>query len=358
VSKMTSQLDDLLGDVPDNELVLNDEYMRKLEHSGLLAAKQRRDALLSSVRISEGVARAGLRAIKQATASELQKVTSKKRNLDSNKRDIVEKLDNENPPDVLDVKLESKVRLSSTSLISTSTSSKSIEDLGLAQEYSELQTRIRSLDPTDILLHVLSKHNIDISTVVAQLLASATPDGASQKRPRESSLLESSPELDLILSNKLFLQWEKSLVRWVKASAFKNLKAEIQASEAASTTLSTHQQVIVPNELMDDSGQDVEIEPETTLDDLNKTQSSAEEISKPSNRQLKREERERMKRAAMHIHGRGAGFGRGLTDSGEPKFEDLHPSWRLQKVMRAKIGKIISKDLKKGSPLTASRIDI
>jgi hypothetical protein len=358
VSKMTSQLDDLLGDVPDNELVLNDEYMRKLEHSGLLAAKQRRDALLSSVRISEGVARAGLRAIKQATASELQKVTSKKRNLDSNKRDIVEKLDNENPPDVLDVKLESKVRLSSTSLISTSTSSKSIEDLGLAQEYSELQTRIRSLDPTDILLHVLSKHNIDISTVVAQLLASATPDGASKKRPRESSLLESSPELDLILSNKLFLQWEKSLVRWVKASAFKNLKAEIQASEAASTTLSTHQQVIVPNELMDDSGQDVEIEPETTLDDLNKTQSSAEEISKPSNRQLKREERERMKRAAMHIHGRGAGFGRGLTDSGEPKFEDLHPSWRLQKVMRAKIGKIISKDLKKGSPLTASRIDI
>jgi len=358
VSKMTSQLDDLLGDVPDNELVLNDEYMRKLEHSGLLAAKQRRDALLSSVRISEGVARAGLRAIKQATASELQKVTSKKRNLDSNKRDIVEKLDNENPPDVLDVKLESKVRLSSTSLISTSTSSKSIEDLGLAQEYSELQTRIRSLDPTDILLHVLSKHNIDSSTVVAQLLASATPDGASKKRPRESSLLESSPELDLILSNKLFLQWEKSLVRWVKASAFKNLKAEIQAPEAASTTLSTHQQVIVPNELMDDSGQDVEIEPETTLDDLNKTQSSAEEISKPSNRQLKREERERMKRAAMHIHGRGAGFGRGLTDSGEPKFEDLHPSWRLQKVMRAKIGKIISKDLKKGSPLTASRIDI
>jgi len=358
MSKMTSQLDDLLGDVPDNELVLNDEYMRKLEHSGLLAAKQRRDALLSSVRISEGVARAGLRAIKQATASELQKVTSKKRNLDSNKRDIVEKLDNENPPDVLDVKLESKVRLSSTSLTSTSTSSKSIEDLGLAQEYSELQTRIRSLDPTDILLHVLSKHNIDSSTVVAQLLASATPDGASKKRPRESSLLESSPELDLILSNKLFLQWEKSLVRWVKASAFKNLKAEIQASEAASTTLSTHQQVIVPNELMDDSGQDVEIEPETTLDDLNKTQSSAEEISKPSNRQLKREERERMKRAAMHIHGRGAGFGRGLTNSGEPKFEDLHPSWRLHKVMRAKIGKIISKDLKKGSSLTASRIDL
>lgn len=358
MSKMTSQLDDLLGDVPDNELVLNDEYMRKLEHSGLLAAKQRRDALLSSVRISEGVARAGLRAIKQATASELQKVASKKRNLDSNKRDIVEKLDNENPPDVLDVKLESKVRLSSTSLISTSTSSKSIEDLGLAQEYSELQTRIRSLDPTDILLHVLSKHNIDSSTVVAQLLASATPDGASKKRPRESSLLESSPELDLILSNKLFLQWEKSLVRWVKASAFKNLKAEIQASEAPSTTLSTHQQVIVPNELMDDSGQDVEIEPETTLDDLNKTQSSAEEISKPSNRQLKREERERMKRAAMHIHGRGAGFGRGLTNSGEPKFEDLHPSWRLHKVMRAKIGKIISKDLKKGSSLTASRIDL
>jgi hypothetical protein len=357
---MTSQLDDLLGDVPDNELVLNDEYMRKLEHSGLLAAKQRRDALLSSVRISEGVARAGLRAIKQATASELQKVTSKKRNLDSNKRDIVEKLDNENLPDVLDVKpsLESTVRLSSTSLISTSTSSKSIENLGLAQEYSVLQTRIRSLDPTDILLHVLSKHNIDSSTVVAQLLASATPDGASKKRPRESSLLESSPELDLILSNKLFLQWEKSLVRWVKASAFKNLKADIQASEAASTTLSIHQQVIVPNELMDDSGQDVEIEPETTLDDLNKTQSSAEEISKPSNRQLKREERERMKRAAMHIHGRGAGFGRGLTNSGEPKFEDLHPAWRLQKVMRAKIGKIISKDLKKGSSLTASRIDL
>jgi hypothetical protein len=54
-----------------------------------------------------------------------------------------------------------------------------------------------------------------------------------------------------------------------------------------------------------------------------------------------------MKRVKMHIHGRGAGYGRGLSNAGEPKFEDLHPSWRLQKVQRARTSKIISVSLKK-----------
>jgi len=344
---MNRQLDDLLGDVREDELVLNDEYMRQLEHTGMIAAKQRREALLSSVKISDGVMRAGLRAIKQATASELQKVTSKKRNLDAKRKEIEEKAD--------DVTKEATSPLVSSSLLTTATSSISMEDLDLTREYADLQLRIRSLDPSDILSFVLSKQQLDCSNV--SLLASSTPEGvASKKRPREAQLLEPSPELDLILSNKLYLQWEKSLVRWVKASAFKNLKGDIQTDEAsASTNTSTVNAVVVTNDLVDESAPH---EDEINTEVIDEVNQSPVEISKPSNRQRKREERDRMKRVKMHIHGRGAGYGRGLSNAGEPKFEDLHPSWRLQKVQRARTSKIISVSLKKKGIGSTHVVDI
>jgi hypothetical protein len=336
---MNRQLDDLLGDVREDELVLNDEYMRQLEHTGMIAAKQRREASLSSVKISDGVMRAGLRAIKQATASELQKVTSKKRNLDAKRKEIEEKADDDVKPSK-----EATSSLVSSSLLTTSASSLSMEDLDLTREYADLQLRIRGLDPSDILSFVLSKQQLDCSNV--SLLASSTPEGAaSKKRPREAQLLEPSPELDLILSNKLYLQWEKSLVRWVKASAFKNLKGDIQTDEAsASTNTSTVNAVVVTNDLVDESAPH---EDEINTEVIDEGKQSPAEISKPSNRQRKREERDRMKRVKMHIHGRGAGYGRGLSNAGEPKFEDLHPSWRLQKVQRARTSKLISVSLKK-----------
>lgn len=335
---MNRQLDDLLGDVRENELVLNDEYMRQLEHAGMIAAKQRREALLSSVKISDGVMRAGLRAIKQATASELQKVTSKKRNLDAKRKEIEEKADDVKPSK------ETTSSLVSSSSLTTVASSLSMEDIELIREYADLQLRIRSLDPSDILSFVLSKQQLDCSNV--SLLASSTPEGvASKKRPREAQILEPSPELDLIFSNKLYLQWEKSLVRWVKASAFKNLKGDIQTDEAsASTATSTVNAVVFTNDLVAESAPH---EDEINTEVIDEVNQSPVEISIPSNRQRKREERDRLKRVMMHIHGRGAGYGRGLSNAGEPKFEDLHPSWRLQKVLRARTSKIIENSLRK-----------
>jgi len=339
---MSYKLDDLLGDVNDDQLVLNDDYMHQLESMGKLASKQRRDALLSTVQVSKGVARAGIRAIKQAIASELQKISAKRRNLDTKDKDvtIIEKGKGKEIEEIEETESTSNQKEIEESLVIMSNPMSN-----LAQEYSELVLRIRALDPMNVFLYVMKKHSFVLSSDSILALSSASPESSSKKGSREHQTLDHSSELDLIFTNKLYQQWEKSLIRWVRASMHTNAKAlkqdNIQIEENVSTTALANT-VNIEKEGVDDV--DLVDEDESTSQSLPQTLSST---IKPSNRQLKREQRELLKRAKMHIHGRGAGYGRGLSKSGEPTFEDLHPSWRLKKIIKAKQAKLVEKSLKK-----------
>jgi hypothetical protein len=51
---------------------------------------------------------------------------------------------------------------------------------------------------------------------------------------------------------------------------------------------------------------------------------------------------------AAHPHGRGAGAGRGLDHTGEPKFVDMHPSWQAKRRLQRQQTKTVSKALRKG----------
>lgn len=49
---------------------------------------------------------------------------------------------------------------------------------------------------------------------------------------------------------------------------------------------------------------------------------------------------------SFHSHGRGAGRDRGLNPSGEPFFEDLHPSWQAKRRIARREAKIVCKKLR------------
>lgn len=343
---MNHKLDDLLGDANDDQLVLNDDYMHQLESMGKIASKQRSDALLSTVQVSKGVARAGIRAIKQAIASELQKISAKRRNLDTK--------------DITNIDKESKEITETKSTTKQNNIKEQIEESlviisspmsNLARDYSELLLRIRALEPLDVLIYVMKKHKFVLSSDALLAQTSTSSEGSSKKRSRVHATLDQSSELDLIFSNKLYLQWEKSLIRWVRAAMHTNAKAlkqdTVQIEENESTTTIANN-VNIEKEEDDDIDDDIDYKVDEDEDST--TQSLPQKLSstiKPSNRQLKREQRELLKRTKMHIHGRGAGYGRGLSKSGEPTFEDMHPSWRLKKIFAAKQAKLVEKSLKK-----------
>lgn len=50
--------------------------------------------------------------------------------------------------------------------------------------------------------------------------------------------------------------------------------------------------------------------------------------------------------AARKVHGRGAGRGRGLDHHGEPKFEELHPSWQVKRREGRRQAKLVTKALR------------
>jgi hypothetical protein len=344
---MNHKLDDLLGDANDDQLVLNDDYMHQLESMGKIASKQRSDALLSTVQVSKGVARAGIRAIKQAIASELQKISAKRRNLDTKEITNIDKESNE----ITETKSTSKQK-DIKEQIEESFVTNSSPMSNLARDYSELLLRIRALEPQDVLIYVMKKHKFVLSSDALLAQIQTSPEGYSKKRSREQQTLDQSSELELIFSNKMYLQWEKSLIRWVRAAMHTNAKAlkqdTVQIEENESMTTFANN---VNIEKEDDDDIDDKVNDKVNDEDEDSTtQSLPQTLSstiKPSNRQLKREQRELLKRTKMHIHGRGAGFGRGLSKSGEPTFEDMHPSWRLKKILNAKQAKLVEKSLKK-----------
>jgi hypothetical protein len=226
----------------------------------------------------------------------------------------------------------------------------------LARDYSELLLRIRALEPQDVLIYVMKKHKFVLSSDALLAQTSTSSEGSSKKRSRVHETLDQSSELDLIFSNKLYLQWEKSLIRWVRAAMHTNAKAlkqdTVQIEENESTTTIANNVNIEKEEDddIDDKLNDKLNDKVNDEDEDSTTKSLPQTLSstiKPSNRQLKREQRELLKRTKMHIHGRGAGFGRGLSKSGEPTFEDMHPSWRLKKILNAKQAKLVEKSLKK-----------
>lgn len=49
-----------------------------------------------------------------------------------------------------------------------------------------------------------------------------------------------------------------------------------------------------------------------------------------------------------HVHGRGAGRGRGLSACGEPIFTEAHPSWQATRRVAARTAKAVTKSLRNG----------